>query len=193
MQITKALLPALLAVSFTGTALLALPTPFVASALAQHDMAQHDAAMTDTVTVGPLTITGFWTRATPPGAPTAGGYLTVTNGGSEADRLIAVSTPSAGRGEVHEMSVVNNQMTMRQVEGGIEIPAGGSVTLKPGGFHLMFIDLKEPIVEGTTVPVTVTFAKAGTVELNLPAMPIGSQGPAGAEAGSGHDQMEGMH
>lgn len=184
------------------TAALAIVAPSLAAAFPHHaaetprSPALVAVAMTDAhdaVKVGDLTLTAGWLRAMLPGQPAGGGYVTITNGGSAPDRLIAVSTPAAGKSEIHMMEMKNDVMVMRPVEGGLEIPAGGTVELKPGGFHLMFIDLKEPIVEGTTVPVTVTFAKAGTVELNLPAMPIGSQGPAGAEAGSGHDQMEGMH
>ena len=136
------------------------------------------------VTVGSLTLTDLWARATPPKAPTGAGYLTITNSGSEADTLIAVSTPAAETSELHIMEVKNGIMTMHPVEGGIEIPAGGKVTLAPGGYHLMFIRLKEPLKDGGKLPVTLTFKKAGKVETFLHIMPVGSMGPTGGGDGN---------
>jgi copper(I)-binding protein len=144
-------------------------------------------ALAHEVKLGSLELTNLWARATPPHAPTAAGYLTITNHGSAADKLTAVSTPMAGSGELHTMKVENGIMTMRQVDG-IEIPAGGTVTLAPGGYHLMFIGPKEPIKDGGKMPVTLTFEKAGTVDTFLHILPIGSQGPA---AGSDAHDMNG--
>ena len=135
-------------------------------------------AFANQVTVGPLTLTDLWARATPPKAPTGAGYLTITDTGSEGDTLIAVSTPAAETSELHIMEVKNGIMTMHPVAGGIKIPAGGTVTLAPGGYHLMFIKLKHDLKQGEELPVTLTFAKAGTVETMLPIMPVGSKGPA---------------
>jgi periplasmic copper chaperone A len=132
------------------------------------------------VKVGALEITNLWTRATPPKAPTGAGYMTITNKSSEADTLIAVSTPAAEKGELHIMEVKDGIMTMHPVEGGIKIPANGSVTLAPGGYHLMFINLKQPFENGGKLPVTLIFEKAGTVETFLHIMPVGSRGPTGA-------------
>lgn len=147
-------------------------------------------ASAHSVKAGSLEITDLWTRATPPNAPTAGGYLTITNKGTEPDRLIAVSSPQAA-GELHEMSVKDGVMTMRPVEGGIEIPAGQSVTLAPSGFHIMFISPKEPFVEGGKVAVELTFEKAGKVETFLHVLSIGAQDPGGEKAGGGHDHSHG--
>ena len=140
-------------------------------------------ALAHEVTIGSLTLTDLWARATPPKAPTAAGYLTITNKGSEPDRLIAASTPLAATGELHIMQVKDGIMTMRPVEGGIEIPAGGTVTLAPGGYHLMFVTLKETLKDGGKLPVTLTFEKAGAVTTFLHILPVGSQGPAGAASG----------
>lgn len=140
------------------------------------------------IEAGALVISGYWTRATPPGAPTAAGYLSIHNRGASADRIVAVETPAATTAEIHEMAVVNNRMTMRKVEDGLEIPGGGGVDFAPGGFHLMFIGLTGPLAQGGTMPVTLTFEHAGTVELALPIFPIGSKGPDGAEAAAGHAQ-----
>lgn len=129
--------------------------------------------------VGTVSLADLWTRATPPGARTAGGYLTIANSGSAPDRLIAVSSPLAEKGLLHEMSVADGVMTMRAVEA-IEIPAGGSVTLASGGFHLMFIGLKEPLTEGGEMPVTLTFEKAGSIETYLHVIAIGALGLDGS-------------
>lgn len=143
-------------------------------------------ALAHSVKVGQLELTDLWTRATPPNAPAAGGYFTITNTGDEADRLIAVSSPAAGIGEVHEMKVEDGVMTMRPLDGGLEIPPHGTVTLAPGGFHLMFIDLKAPLRQGTEMPVSITFEKAGTVETFLHVEAIGSKGPGGDGHGAEH-------
>jgi hypothetical protein len=90
-------------------------------------------ASAHSVKSGSLTLTDLWTRATPPNAPTAGGYLTIENSGADADRLLAVTSPAAGRIEFHSMSMENGTMIMRPVADGIEIPAGDTVTLAPGG------------------------------------------------------------
>jgi copper(I)-binding protein len=142
------------------------------------------------VKLGSLEITDLWARATPPGAPTAAGYLTITNHGNAPDKLTGVSTPAAKAGELHIMKVENGVMTMRPAEGGIEIPAGGTVTLAPGGFHLMFISPKEQLKDGGELPVTLTFATAGKVDTFLHIMPIGSKGPAGT-AGTMNMDMNG--
>ncbi len=134
-------------------------------------------ALAHEVKVGSLEITNLWARATPPKAPTGAGYLTITNHGGEADTLTAVSTPAAETSELHIMKVKNGIMSMHQVEGGIKIPVGKTVTLAPGGYHLMFITLKGPLKDGGKLPVTLTFAKAGKVDTFLHIMPVGSMGP----------------
>ena len=155
---------------------------FAAIALATPAFAQD-------VTVGSLTLSNLWARATPPGAPTGAGYLIITNHGSDADTLTAVSTPAAEVGELHIMEVKDGIMTMHPVEGGIVIPAGATVTLAPGGYHLMFVRLKHDLKQGEELPVTLTFTKAGTVETMLPIMPIGSKGPAGGGMQMDHGEM----
>ncbi len=137
-------------------------------------------AFAQDVTVGSLTLSNLWARATPPKAPTGAGYLTIVNHGSDADTLTAVSTPASEVSELHIMEVKDGIMTMHPVAGGIKIPAGETVTLAPGGYHLMFIKLKHDLKQGDALPVTLTFEKAGTVEVMLPIMPVGSKGPADA-------------
>jgi copper(I)-binding protein len=139
-------------------------------------------ASADDVKLGDLTISGLWSRATPPKAPSAGGYLSIANAGKEPDRLIAISTPIAGKAELHQMDLKKGVMTMRPVEGGIAIPPGGKVDLTPDGLHIMFTELKQGLKAGDKLPVTLTFDKAGKADVVLMVLPIGSRGPKGAAA-----------
>jgi copper(I)-binding protein len=123
--------------------------------------------------IGSIEIEHPWARATPKGATIAGGYVKVTNTGKEADRLIGGSLPNAGRFEIHQMTMNNGVMQMRPVSGGLEIKAGESVELKPGSYHLMFLDLKQPLVNKQPVKGTLIFEKAGTVEIEYMVEPIG--------------------
>lgn len=117
---------------------------------------------------GSIEIGHPWSRETPNGAAVAAGYLSLSNKGSEPDRLIAATAEIAGKTEIHEMTVdAQGVMTMRPVAGGLEIPAGGTATLKPGSFHVMFEQLKRPIKHGETFKGTLTFAKAGTVAVSF--------------------------
>ncbi|MDP1751237.1 MAG: copper chaperone PCu(A)C [Reyranella sp.] len=127
--------------------------------------------------VGALEISQPWTRATPPTAPTGGGFLTVTNKGTTPDRLVAVRSPASDKVEVHEMKMDGNVMRMREVEKGLEIPAGATVTLKPGGFHIMFMGLKAPFAKDTKVPLTLVFEKAGSLDVELAVEAMGASAP----------------
>lgn len=144
---------------------LAHPAPGVTIlAAAEGGDHHHGHGGSDAILAGPLEISSPWARAMLPGQPAGGGYLTVVNTGHEADRLVSASSPSAGRVEIHTMEVVDDVMVMRPVEGGLEIPAGGTVELKPGGLHLMFMEVAEPFAEGDTVQVRLDFEKAGSVD-----------------------------
>ncbi len=158
-----------------------------------HGMNHAAAGAGDVVTAGDLEIGAAWARAMLAGQKAAGAYLTVTNRGAEADRLIGGASPKAAKVEVHTMEVVNDVMTMRPVEGGLEIPAGGTVELKPGSFHVMFMGVATPFAEGETVPVTLKFERAGEVELSLPVRAMTGAGGHGHEQdhGQGHDQGHG--
>ncbi len=118
--------------------------------------------------VGSLEISHAWARAMLPNQPAGAGYLVIANSGAEPDRLVGASSPAAGKVEIHTMSVVDDVMVMRPVEGGLEIPAGKTVTLEPGGLHVMFMQVTDPFRDGGTVPVTLEFEKAGPVDLELP-------------------------
>jgi periplasmic copper chaperone A len=131
-------------------------------------------------TQGSIVISDPWSRATPPSAMSGAGYLTLTNKGSEPDRLIAASSPAAGRVEVHEMTMNGNVMRMRELEKGLEIPAGATVKLAPGGYHLMMTGLKGPFTKGARVPVTLTFEKAGSIDVEFGVEALGAPGPGRA-------------
>jgi len=130
------------------------------------------------VTVGSLEISGAFSRATLPNAPVGAGYLTITNTGAADDTLVSVASPVAGVTQIHQMKMEGDVMKMSEVEGGLVIPAGQSVTLAPGGFHIMFMDLQQPLVEGSMVPVTLTFAVAGAVEVQLAVGGISADEPS---------------
>jgi len=119
------------------------------------------------VKVDAVSVSDAYTRATMPGQQVAGGFMKIDNKGNAQDQLLSASSPLAGEVQLHEMAMEGNVMRMRQVKD-IAVPANGSVELKPGGFHLMFINLKGPFVAGETVPVKLKFAKAGDVEVKFP-------------------------
>ena len=125
-------------------------------------------------TLGSLKIGHPWARATPPTAPSGGGFLTVTNTGTTADRLVSVSSPAAAQVQVHEMKMDGTIMRMRELENGLEIPPGATVALAPGGLHLMMMGLKAPLKEATRVPVTLVFEKAGKIDVELQVMALGA-------------------
>jgi periplasmic copper chaperone A len=132
-----------------------------------------------------------WARATPAGATTGAVYMTLANKSDTADRLTAASSDVAGKVQIHEMAVVNGIMQMHQLADGLAIPAGGSVTLKPGGYHVMLIGLKKRLLAGQTLALTLTFAKAGTVSVTVPIQAIGAtQGAQGSMGGMAATQTK---
>lgn len=134
--------------------------------------------------LGPINISQPFTRATLPNAPVGGGFLTIENTGTEPDRLVSATSPASDVVQIHEMAMEGNVMKMRQLADGLEIPAGETVVLAPGGFHLMFMGLKQAFVEGEAIEVTLVFEKAGTVEVSLS---VGAVAASEAEGGShGH-------
>jgi uncharacterized protein YcnI/copper(I)-binding protein len=151
---------------------LKFPAPAVIL-VAQKDAGHAMAAKT--YKVGALTVEAPWTRATPGGAKVAGGYLKITNTGSEPDRLLRGTFAAAGRGDVHEMAEQGGIMKMRELPDGLEIKPGQTVELKPGGYHMMFMDLKTPLKVGQTIKGTLVFQKAGSVEVEYPVQAMGVQ------------------
>jgi copper(I)-binding protein len=141
-----------------------------------------------------VAVSNAWARATVQGQKATGAFMTLTakNGG----KLVGVSSPVAGVAEVHEMKMDGNVMTMRAVAGGLELPAGKAVELKPGGYHVMLMDLKLPLQKDTTIPVTLVFKDAKGVEskteLKLPVSQTPPAGAPAAPAAAGHS-MHGAH
>lgn len=115
---------------------------------------------------GTLAIGHPWARPTAPGQPVGGGYLTIDNKGSSADRLVDATSPVADHLELHMMAMEGDVMRMRRVDA-VEVPAGGSVKLEPGGYHLMFVGLKNPFKSGDKVPLKLRFEKAGEVTVEV--------------------------
>jgi len=147
-----------------------------------HDHGGHDhgdgkaaSAATGSATIGSLVIEDGFTRATAEGAKVGAGYLTIRNTGSAADTLVSVETSVAGRGEIHDMTMTDGVMRMRRLADGIEIPAGGTVALKPGGMHLMLMDLKQRLAEGETITVTLRFKSGAAGDVVLPVRPLGAK------------------
>lgn len=138
------------------------------------NMAAPAAAGGDTFKVGDLVVTSPWTRATPGGAKIAGGYLKITNNGKTDDRLVKATASISDRVEVHEMSMNDGVMKMRALPEGLTIRPGETVELKPGGFHMMFMDIKQPLKQGDTMKATLTFEKAGSVEVSFNVGSIGA-------------------
>lgn len=126
---------------------------------------------------GDLAITGAFARASAsPQAQTGAAYLTITNGGPAADQLQAIASPAAGMAMVHETKDDNGTSSMMAVAA-VPVPAGGSVSLKPGGMHIMLMDLKAPLKQGETLRLELTFAKAGQIGVDVPIKGIAAMSP----------------
>jgi copper(I)-binding protein len=123
---------------------------------------------------GSLEVKNAWARATPGKAETGAAYLTIESAGQ--DRLTGVSTPVAGKAELHEMSMQGDVMKMRSLAA-MDLPAGRAVVLKPGGTHIMFTGLKGPLRAGESFPLTLEFEMAGKREINVTIEKAGAMGP----------------
>ncbi|HEX3502655.1 MAG TPA: copper chaperone PCu(A)C [Xanthobacteraceae bacterium] len=143
--------------------------------------------------VGSIHISQPWSRATPKGASSGAGYMTITNKGTAPDRVACVSSDAAAQCQIHTMTMDNGVMKMRPVEGGLEILPGQTIMLKPGGFHMMLVDLKHPLEAGGTMKATLKFDHAGTVDVEYPVAAIGVPAPGSADAGGGSMMMGGDH
>jgi periplasmic copper chaperone A len=130
-----------------------------------------------------ITVEQPWARATPGGAKTGAAYMTLDNKSGTADRLTGVSSDVADKLQIHEMKVENGVMKMREIAGGLPIPAGGSVALKPGSYHVMLIGLKKPLTAGEKFPLTLTFEKAGNISVTVPVQAMGATQDKGSMGG----------
>jgi copper(I)-binding protein len=122
-----------------------------------------------------------WARATAPGAKVAGGYMVIRNAGAAGDKLVSASSPAAAKVELHVHVNEGGVMKMREVPA-YDVPAKGSFELKPGGAHLMFLDIKRPFKEGEKLPVKLKFEKAGEVSAEFQ---VGRMGGSAAPADHG--------
>ncbi|MGY0635144.1 copper chaperone PCu(A)C [Luteimonas sp. A478] len=132
-----------------------------------------------------------WVRQPPPSARVAAGYVRIDNPGAEADRLLAVETQAATRVEIHEMEEVDGIMRMREVEGGLEVPAAGHVELMPGGYHLMLMEPREGLAAGQQLEATLVFERAGEVPVVFNVRPVDGAAEShdhahGDDHGDGH-------
>lgn len=125
------------------------------------------ATANDTYKIGDLVIEAPYSRSTPPMAPVGGGFMSIINNGKEADTLVSGETTFSKAFEVHEMSMKDGIMKMAELENGLVIPAGETVSLKPGSYHLMFIGLTEQLKPDERRKATLKFEKSGEIEVEF--------------------------
>lgn len=158
----------MLTASLSRRLLLAAALTVVAAQASAHDFK-----------AGALEIKHPWSRATVPAAKVGGGYFSVVNSGDTADRLVSATAEIAEKTEIHQMEMKDGVMSMREVPGGLEVPAKGELVLQPGGqgagYHLMFMGLKRPLLKGEKFAGSVTFEKAGTVPVEFAVEAVGSK------------------
>jgi periplasmic copper chaperone A len=134
---------------------LAMRTPAMADGLA------------NSTAVGNLQISQIWSRPTPPGTSVGAVYLSIQNLGKKADRLVGVSSPAAGKVEIHESRTVQGVMQMRELES-LDCPPGAAVKIAPGAFHVMLLGLTQQLVDGAAFDLTLRFRDAGSVTVKVP-------------------------
>ena len=141
---------------------------------------------------GDIVVSEAWSRATPGGARNGAAFMQITSK-STGDKLLKAKSDVAERVELHTHIHEQGVMRMRRVDA-IEVPAGKTVMLQPGGYHVMLMDLKRPLDAGDKVDLTLVFEKAGEVAVTATVEPIGAKGPgsaAGMSHGAGHGQSHG--
>jgi copper(I)-binding protein len=165
-------LPAL-AIAFAASADVALVQPVAGAGL------KTPAVLLQVQAPAAVKVEQGWVRPSVPGQQGTGGYMKLT--AREGQRLVSASSPAAGVAEIHEMKMEGEVMTMRPA-GAIDLPAGKTVEFKPGGLHLMLMDLKQPLAAGSSVPVTLVFKNGRGVESRVEAQLLVSQSAPGAAA-----------
>ncbi len=148
-------------------------------AVTQNVLAQDVKAKASDAKAAGVAVTTPWARATPGGAKVGAAFLELSAPAGAADKLIAAKSPVAGVVELHTHTHVNGVMQMRRVDD-IPVAPGSKVVMKPGGHHIMLMDLKAPLVEGQSIELTLVFEKAGEVKVAVPVLKVGSPGPNGA-------------
>lgn len=155
----------------SALALLLLASPMTALAQAGATPGAATLATGPAVTKGEIEVSGGYSRATLPNAPVGAGYFTIKNFGQTDEKLLSASSPVAGVTQIHTMRMEGDVMKMSELPDGVVI-TGGTVAFAPGGYHIMFMELKEPLVEGTSIPLTLNFQNAGAVNIELVVGPI---------------------
>jgi copper(I)-binding protein len=133
-------------------------------------------ATADPVRAGDITVDRGWARATPPSAKNGAAYLIVRNSGSQPDRIVSFAAPVAGHAMAHETTQENDILRMHEA-GPLTVPPGGTLEMKPGGKHIMLMDLKGSLSPGQKFPLTVTFEKAGSIQVPVKVGKAGAMGP----------------
>ena len=139
---------------------------------------------------GGLLIVHPWTRASPEGATVGAGYLTITNNGKDADRLTGGTFEDADHVEVHEMKMDGDKMMMKQLKDGLVVKPGETVKFSPGSYHMMFIGLKKAIAQGPNIKGSLTFEKAGSIDVEYKVEAIGAMDSS--DTGQGEMKMDQM-
>jgi copper(I)-binding protein len=132
-------------------------------------------SLVSTAAFSQIEVHDAWSRATPPGAKVAAGYLVIRNKSASPDRLVGATSAIAARVETHVVEKQGEVMRMREVKG-YDVPAKGSFELKSGGPHLMFVDIKRPLKAGEKVPVVLRFQNAGEIKMDLEVKALGATG-----------------
>lgn len=123
-----------------------------------------------------MDVTNVWARATPAAAKSGAAYFTIVNKGASDDRLVAAESPVAGKVELHKTVNDNGVMKMLPVDA-VTVKAGAKVTFRPGGYHVMLIELKQPLKEGDSFPLALTFEKAGKIDVTVKVGKVGGMEP----------------
>ena len=137
--------------------------------------------------LGTIAIDHPWARPTAEGTQTGAAYLLLTNKGNAPDTLVSASSPVAGKTQIHQTTDEGGVMKMHEVAGGIELAPGATVALKPGGYHVMLIDLKQKLDEGRHIPLTLTFAKAGSIDVEVDVEKKSGEQGGGGMTGMDHN------
>ncbi len=138
------------------------------------------------VTTQTLTFSDAWVRSSVPGQVNGAGYIQIQNKGPQPERLLSASSNAAAMVELHTVITDNGVAKMREIKG-LDIPAGQTVNMAPGGEHVMFLQIKEPFKEGSVIPVTLKFEKAGDVNVDFVAKPATHHQARSGEKSYVHD------
>jgi periplasmic copper chaperone A len=139
-------------------------------------------ALAQDIKAGDITIQMPWARATPKGVDVGGAYFVIRNAGAQPDRLTGGAADFATV-EIHQMKSEAGVMKMEELKDGLAIPAHSSVGFAPGGYHVMFTHLTHPLNKGETIKATLTFERAGPIEVTFPILAVGASGPGAAKGG----------